>query len=30
VILDFDPSDGDTKSTNCKYVFTQSGAPAVP
>jgi hypothetical protein len=30
VILDFDPTEGDTKSPNCKYVFTQSGAPAVP
>jgi hypothetical protein len=29
-ILDFNPSDGDTKSSNCKYVFSQSGAPAVP
>jgi Ca2+-binding RTX toxin-like protein len=30
VILDFNPYQGDTKSTNCKYVFTQGSAPAVP
>ena len=30
VILDFNPSEGDTKSTNCKYVFTQGSAPATP
>jgi Ca2+-binding RTX toxin-like protein len=30
VILDFNPTEGDTKSTNCKYVITQQGAPAVP
>jgi hypothetical protein len=30
VILDFNPTDGDTKSTNCKYVFTESGVPATP
>jgi Ca2+-binding RTX toxin-like protein len=30
VILDFDPTEGDIKSANCKYVFTQGGAPATP
>jgi Ca2+-binding RTX toxin-like protein len=30
VVLDFNPSEGDSKSTNCKYVFTQGGAPATP
>ena len=30
IILDFDPGEGDTKSSNCKYVFSQSGSPAVP
>ena len=30
VILDFNPGDGDTKSSNCKYVFTASGVPASP
>ena len=30
VILDFNPTEGDTKSTNCKYVFTESGVPATP
>jgi Ca2+-binding RTX toxin-like protein len=30
VILDFNPGEGDSKSTNCKYVFTQGGAPATP
>ena len=30
VVLDFNPIDGDTKSTNCKYVFTQSQVPAAP
>jgi Ca2+-binding RTX toxin-like protein len=30
VVLDFNPSEGDTKSTNCKYVFTQGSAPATP
>jgi Ca2+-binding RTX toxin-like protein len=30
VILDFNPTQGDTKSTNCKYVFTESGVPATP
>jgi len=29
-ILDFNPTEGDTKSANCKYVFTQSGVPATP
>jgi RTX calcium-binding nonapeptide repeat (4 copies) len=30
VILDFNPGEGDTKSSNCKYVFTASGASASP
>jgi hypothetical protein len=30
VILDFNPGEGDTKSSNCKYVFTQGSYPAVP
>jgi len=30
VILDFNPTEGDTKSSNCKYVFTESGVPATP
>jgi len=30
VVLDFNPTEGDTKSSNCKYVFTQSGVPATP
>jgi len=30
VVLDFNPGEGDTKSNNCKYVFTVGGAPAVP
>jgi Ca2+-binding RTX toxin-like protein len=30
VILDFNPSEGDTKASNCKYVFTVGGAPAAP
>jgi Ca2+-binding RTX toxin-like protein len=30
IILDFNPAEGDTKSSNCKYVITQGGAPAVP
>jgi RTX calcium-binding nonapeptide repeat (4 copies) len=30
IILDFDPSHGDTKASNCKYVFTPSGTPAAP
>jgi Ca2+-binding RTX toxin-like protein len=30
VILDFNPTEGDTKSTNCKYVFIQGSARAVP
>jgi len=29
-VLDFNPTEGDTKSANCKYVFTQSGVPATP
>jgi Ca2+-binding RTX toxin-like protein len=30
VVLDYNPGEGDTKSSNCKYVFTQQAAPAVP
>jgi len=30
VVLDFNPGEGDTKSNNCKYVFTVGGAQAVP
>jgi RTX calcium-binding nonapeptide repeat (4 copies) len=30
VILDFNPGEGDTKASNCKYVFTVGGAPAAP
>jgi Ca2+-binding RTX toxin-like protein len=30
VVLDFNPSEGDTKASNCIYVFTQGGAPATP
>jgi Ca2+-binding RTX toxin-like protein len=30
VVLDFNPAEGDTKSSNCKYVITQQAAPAVP
>ncbi|MGC2428280.1 MAG: calcium-binding protein [Nitrososphaeraceae archaeon] len=30
LVLDFNPSEGDTKATNCIYVFTQGGAPATP
>jgi Ca2+-binding RTX toxin-like protein len=30
IILDFNPAEGDTKSSNCKYVITQQEAPAVP
>ena len=30
IILDFSPAHGDTKASNCKYVFTPSGTPAAP
>jgi hypothetical protein len=30
VILDFNPGEGDTKASNCKYVFTVGGAPSAP
>jgi Ca2+-binding RTX toxin-like protein len=28
VILDFNPGEGDTNTSNCKYVFTVGGATA--
>ena len=29
-VLDFNPAQGDTKASNCKYVFTPSETPAAP
>jgi Ca2+-binding RTX toxin-like protein len=30
VVLDFNPSEGDTKASNCIYVFTKGSNPATP
>jgi Ca2+-binding RTX toxin-like protein len=30
LVLDFNPGEGDTRASNCIYVFTHGGAPAVP